>query len=147
MCAHVIPNPKLIIHTTDPSGVQRSLLSPSSSLVSLHLLLPHIPPLIFSYTLQTHLERDVPFSVFLPGILAAASDAKAKLGLDVALVMCFLRHLSEESALQTLEQVGEGDWEGRLQGEEGEGREEAFGSCPGHVFHAVPGRGEHAAVT
>jgi hypothetical protein len=33
-------------------------------------------------------------------------DAKEALGVDAHLVMCFLKHLSQESAWQTLDQVG-----------------------------------------
>ncbi|GAX80671.1 hypothetical protein CEUSTIGMA_g8106.t1 [Chlamydomonas eustigma] len=54
---------------------------------------------------QTHLERNVPFSTFLPGILDAVTTAKEKLGLNVRLIMCFLRHMSEESAIETLNQA------------------------------------------
>ena len=60
----------------------------------------HQPPT--SKHTQTHLERGVPVSTFLPGVLSAVSEARERLGLDVALIMCFLRHLSEESAEETL---------------------------------------------
>jgi len=52
---------------------------------------------------QTHTARGVPFSTFMPGLTRAAQDAKTEYGLSVSYIMCFLRHLSEEDALQTLE--------------------------------------------
>ncbi|MEI6122380.1 MAG: adenosine deaminase [Bacteroidota bacterium] len=52
---------------------------------------------------QTHLQNGVPFSVFFNAISDAARDAKKRFGHDVSFIMCFLRHLSEESALETLE--------------------------------------------
>lgn len=51
---------------------------------------------------QTHTERDVPFSVFMPGFRAAMADAEAEWGMTSSLIMCFLRHLSPEAALDTL---------------------------------------------
>ena len=51
---------------------------------------------------QTHTERDVPFSVFMPGFRAAMADARAEWGMTSSLIMCFLRHLSPEAAVATL---------------------------------------------
>ncbi|WP_416653389.1 adenosine deaminase [Candidatus Pseudothioglobus sp. Uisw_086] len=51
---------------------------------------------------QTHTIRGVPFETIVSGIAEALADGKAKLGITSRLIMCFLRHLSEESAIETL---------------------------------------------
>jgi adenosine deaminase len=54
---------------------------------------------------QTHTERGVAFEVVLTGIRRALADARAKLGISSHLILCFLRHLSAEAAMATLEQA------------------------------------------
>jgi adenine deaminase len=54
---------------------------------------------------QTHTDRGVPFQVVYLGIRRALDKARAELGISSYLIMCFLRHLPEESALATLEQA------------------------------------------
>ena len=54
---------------------------------------------------QTHTERGVAFATVLAGLKRACQDAKEKLGISSHLIMCFLRHLSEEKAFETLEQA------------------------------------------
>jgi adenine deaminase len=54
---------------------------------------------------QTHTARGVPFSAVIEGISAALDDARSRLGISGGIIMCFLRHLSEEDAFQTLEQA------------------------------------------
>ncbi len=54
---------------------------------------------------QTHTERGVSFETVINGISNALKDAKTQLGISSKLIMCFLRHLSEQSALETLEQA------------------------------------------
>ncbi|KXO83268.1 adenosine deaminase [Acinetobacter venetianus] len=54
---------------------------------------------------QTHTERGVEFATVLAGLKRACIDAKEKLGISSQLIMCFLRHLSEEKAFETLEQA------------------------------------------
>lgn len=54
---------------------------------------------------QTHTERGVEFATVLNGLKRACTDAKDKLGISSKLIMCFLRHLSEEDAFKTLEQA------------------------------------------
>jgi len=54
---------------------------------------------------QTHTERGVPMQAVIEGLHRACVDAQAKLGVSAQLILCFLRHLSEEAALQTLEQA------------------------------------------
>jgi adenosine deaminase len=52
---------------------------------------------------QTHTARGVDMGVVIGGLDRAAKRAEAELGLSVRLLLCFLRHLSEEDALATLE--------------------------------------------
>jgi hypothetical protein len=52
---------------------------------------------------QTHTARGVPMGVVIEGLHRACVQAQAQLGVSAALILCFLRHLSEEDALQTLE--------------------------------------------
>ena len=54
---------------------------------------------------QTHTDRGIAFEVVLNGLKRACDDAKEKLGISSHLIMCFLRHLSEEAAFKTLEQA------------------------------------------
>jgi adenosine deaminase len=51
---------------------------------------------------QGHTERGVAFEVFMNGICSALDKAAAELGISSRLIMCFLRHLDEDSALETL---------------------------------------------
>jgi len=51
---------------------------------------------------QTHTERGVSFSVAADGLLAGMAQAERELGVTSKLIMCFLRHLDEESAFATL---------------------------------------------
>jgi adenosine deaminase len=52
---------------------------------------------------QTHTARGVPMAVVVGGIRRAMADAERELGITSELILCFLRHLSEEDALATLE--------------------------------------------
>lgn len=52
---------------------------------------------------QTHTERGVPIKTVIDGLSRACDEAKARYGISAALILCFLRHLSEEAALATLE--------------------------------------------
>lgn len=54
---------------------------------------------------QGHTERGIAFSTAIDGILRAMDDAQSDLNLSSQLIMCFLRHLSEEDALATLEEA------------------------------------------
>jgi adenosine deaminase len=53
---------------------------------------------------QTHTERGVAFGTAINGIHRALHQAQAQFGMTGGLIMCFLRHLSEEEAFATLEQ-------------------------------------------
>lgn len=52
---------------------------------------------------QTHTARGIAFETVLNGIVAALNKAEQELGITSQIIMCFLRHLSEDEALQTLE--------------------------------------------
>ncbi|HTO26216.1 MAG TPA: adenosine deaminase, partial [Gaiellaceae bacterium] len=52
---------------------------------------------------QAHTSRGVAFETVLDGFTRAQRDARAELGLETQLIMCFLRDLSAESAYETLE--------------------------------------------
>lgn len=54
---------------------------------------------------QGHTARGVAFATVINGISRALDDGAKKLGITSKLIMCFLRHLSEEAALETLEQA------------------------------------------
>jgi len=54
---------------------------------------------------QTHTMRGVPFPVVLNGIHRALRDAETELGMTSRLILCFLRHLSEDDALATLQEA------------------------------------------
>lgn len=54
---------------------------------------------------QTHTERGVDFSEVIEGIDQALDDARGRLGISSRLILCFLRHLSEDAAFETLEQA------------------------------------------
>jgi adenosine deaminase len=51
---------------------------------------------------QTHTARGVPIGVAIRGLASACERAGRELGVSSALILCFLRHLSEADALQTL---------------------------------------------
>src|SRR3569832_1675677 len=54
---------------------------------------------------QTHTARGVSMQTVLDGLHRASVDGAKKLGVDSSLILCFLRHLSEEEAFETLEQA------------------------------------------
>ena len=54
---------------------------------------------------QTHTERNVSMRTVFTGLHRACVDAQAQLGISSSLILCFLRHLSEEEAFETLEQA------------------------------------------
>ena len=53
---------------------------------------------------QIHTQRGITFETVILGIKNALKDAKKKFGITSEIIMCFLRHLSQEEALETLEQ-------------------------------------------
>jgi adenosine deaminase len=54
---------------------------------------------------QTHTDRGVPFETVVEGIHQALMAAESRLGMSTGLILCFLRHLSAEAAMATLEQA------------------------------------------
>jgi adenosine deaminase len=54
---------------------------------------------------QTHTARGVPLATVVRGLHRACVDAQVELGVSALLIMCFLRHLSEDDAFATLEQA------------------------------------------
>ena len=54
---------------------------------------------------QGHTERGLPFATAINGILSALDAAPERHGVSAKLIMCFLRHLSEEDAFETLKQA------------------------------------------
>jgi adenine deaminase len=55
---------------------------------------------------QTHTARGVAFATVMEGLLSAMAEAEARHGLTSRLILCFLRHLSEDDAFQTLAEAG-----------------------------------------
>ncbi len=54
---------------------------------------------------QAHTGRGVGFEVFMSGFRDAIGDARRSLGISADLIMCFLRHLSGEDAVETLSEA------------------------------------------
>ena len=54
---------------------------------------------------QTHTDRGVGFDVVVGGITRALATAEKEYQISSRLIMCFLRHLSAEAAMETLEQA------------------------------------------
>jgi adenosine deaminase len=52
---------------------------------------------------QTHTDRGVEFATVVNGITSALADGERQLGVTSRLILCFLRHLSAEAAMETLE--------------------------------------------
>ncbi|HEY0493659.1 MAG TPA: adenosine deaminase [Candidatus Dormibacteraeota bacterium] len=50
---------------------------------------------------QTHMARGIPFATVISGLHQALLDGN-RLGISASLVLCFLRHLSSDEAMQTL---------------------------------------------
>ncbi len=54
---------------------------------------------------QAHTERGIAFDTVVNGIHRALEKGADELGISSKLIMCFLRHLDEETAFKTLEQA------------------------------------------
>jgi len=54
---------------------------------------------------QAHTARGVPFATVIGGIHSALEEARRALGITHRLILCFLRHLSAQDAMTTLEQA------------------------------------------
>lgn len=51
---------------------------------------------------QTHTDRGIAFETVINGLVRACNDAQTQWDISSHLIMCFLRHLSEEAAFETL---------------------------------------------
>ncbi|MFT8308160.1 adenosine deaminase [Acetobacter malorum] len=63
---------------------------------------------------QTHTQRGVPFDVVMEGLLAGVEEARRRHGMSVLLILCFLRHLDEDSAFATFRSAEK--WFGQISG-------------------------------
>jgi adenosine deaminase len=54
---------------------------------------------------QTHTRRGVSFETVIKGLIAGMSEARRVHGMSTRLILCFLRHLSEEDAFKTLNEA------------------------------------------
>ena len=98
---------------------------------------------------QTHTERGVPIEAVIVGLEHACRRAHAEFGISAKLILCFLRHLSEEAAFDTLEQalpyrhhfIGVGLDSGE-RGNPPEKFERVFAKCRELGLHVVAHAGE-----
>jgi adenosine deaminase len=98
---------------------------------------------------QTHTARGVGIEVVINGLHRACVDARADFGISASLILCFLRHLSEEDAFETLEQalpyrdklIGVGLDSGEV-GNPPEKFARVFARCRELGFHLVAHAGE-----
>ena len=54
---------------------------------------------------QTHTTRGIKLSTVIEGISSALKDGEKEFGISSNLILCFLRHLSAEDAMQTFEEA------------------------------------------
>ena len=54
---------------------------------------------------QTHTDRGIPFGTVVTGIHRALEDGQRQWGVTWRLILCFLRHLSADAAMATLEEA------------------------------------------
>jgi adenine deaminase len=98
---------------------------------------------------QTHTARGVPIADVIQGLSHACRRAQGELGLSAKLILCFLRHLSEDDALATLEAalpwrehfIGVG-LDSAERGHPPEKFERVFARARGLGLHAVAHAGE-----
>jgi adenosine deaminase len=51
---------------------------------------------------QTHTDRGIPFATVIEGMLSGMAEAEARHSITSKLILCFLRHLDEQAAFDTL---------------------------------------------
>ena len=98
---------------------------------------------------QTHTARGVRMETVINGLHRACVDAVADFGVTASLILCFLRHLSEKEAFETLEQalpfrdkfIGVGLDSGEI-GNPPEKFARVFARCRELGFHLVAHAGE-----
>ena len=101
---------------------------------------------------QTHTARGVSMETVVNGLHRACVDAQKEMGVSASLIMCFLRHLSEEDAFASLEQampfrdkiVGIGLDSGEV-GNPPEKFAHVFAHCRELGFHLVAHAGEEGS--
>ena len=62
-------------------------------------------PIFGALPIAVTMSCGIAFATVINGLQRACDDAQSKLGISSRLIMCFLRHLSEEAAFVTLEQA------------------------------------------
>ncbi|MEE8455723.1 MAG: adenosine deaminase, partial [Limibaculum sp.] len=68
------------------------------------------------YDPQGHTGRDIPFAAATDGICKALAEGAARFGVTSQLILCFLRHLPEEDALETFRMAEPWFADGRIIG-------------------------------
>ena len=63
----------------------------------------HVTRVEMFFDPQTHTDRGVPIAVVIEGLSRACAKAREELGISAAMILCFLRHLSEDAAMATLD--------------------------------------------
>src|SRR3954471_5751824 len=98
---------------------------------------------------QTHTQRNVPMEAIIGGLRDGMHDAHKRFGMSSELILCFLRHLSEDSAFETLEMAlpyrSEFVGVGLDSGERGNPPskfERVFAAARSHGLHVVAHAGE-----
>ncbi|MEO8218342.1 MAG: adenosine deaminase [Acidobacteriota bacterium] len=98
---------------------------------------------------QTHTARGIPFATVIKGLRAAQDRALSELKIDSGLILCFLRHLSEEEAMTTLDEADPFlDWitavglDSSERGNPPRKFERVFARARGEGLHAVAHAGE-----
>ncbi|MCF7353201.1 adenosine deaminase [Vibrio sp. CK2-1] len=98
---------------------------------------------------QTHTARGIAFETVINGIDKAMQKGREELGISSQIIMCFLRHLDQDSAFETLKQalpfkdkiIGVG-LDSSEQGYPPEKFKEVFEAAIGHGFLTVAHAGE-----
>lgn len=88
---------RVLLHERDFYDLTRAYLEKASSQGVRHAEIFFDP--------QAHTDRGVAFETAIRGIRRALLDGERRLGMSSHLIMCFLRHLSEEAAMETLRQA------------------------------------------
>lgn len=103
---------------------------------------------------QTHTARGIAFETVINGIDKAMQKGREELGISSQIIMCFLRHLDQDSAFETLKQalpfkdkiIGIG-LDSSEQGHPPEKFKEVFEAAIGHGFLTVAHAGEEGPAT
>ncbi|MBK6282799.1 MAG: adenosine deaminase [Draconibacterium sp.] len=86
---------KVLITEPDFYELTRAYLEKAHSQNVLHVEIMFDP--------QTHTNRGIEFKTVISGISRALTEAQTEWGITSNLIMCFLRHLSEDDAIKTFE--------------------------------------------